>query len=440
MKCIKKLDNYLNNMTISDATNIYLCIILIIVPCLFLPYNYRLTLQLLCTILASLAWGIYFLFSKLNDTIKTSKKGNLKNTIKGLASKQIHIMGTIKKMDQVDLAIIVYLILITISALVSDYFPTTILGNIGRYEGLLTILIYFFAFLITRKYAKISKTMFNALAISLGIISTMGILEYTIILEPAEASFGNQNFFSSYLCIFLPIVMLVYIDTKKLIYLIVSTLAFGSLFAACTTGGYITFVIFFIIITIYTFTIKRKNLKQYCILLLAFIAMFIILNLLNPAAFIELSNAKSDILSAFRKEGIGFHGRIKIFENAIDMTLKHPIFGIGIETFAIETVKYYMNDPEYMEIFQGALTDKAHSEYLQISACCGIPALIMYITFIGIIGIRLWQCFLKNKNNVYVFAVRRKSFILPISSSGKYFSNTGCSYVLYITRNLLCYT
>lgn len=273
--------------------------------------------------------------------------------------------------------------------------------------------------------------MVRALAVSLSIVCIVGILEYIIIPHAAVSSFGNQNFLSSYLCLLLPIMMVLYIDTKKLLYFIASTLAFGCLFASCTTGGYITFIVFFVIITIYTISIKRKHFLQLLFLILAFSMMFAIINVANARALKELTSAKDDFTAGIKGNAVGFNLRIKIWENAIDMTLKHPIFGVGVDSFGSETGSYYIGDQEYQELFKGALTDKAHSEYLQISACSGIPALIAYIAFVGIIGIKLLMYFFKNKNNAYIFAVRNKYSILSIPSCWKYICNSCCTDVLY---------
>ena len=309
-------------------------------------------------------------------------------------------------------------------------------------NGVVTILIYFFAFFVTKKYAKISKTMVRALAISLSIVCVVGILEYVLIADEdaaAVSSFGNQNFLSSYLCICLPLMMVLYIDTKKLLYFISSGLAFGCLFASCTTGGYITFVVFFVIITIHTILNKRKQFLQLLFLILIFALMFCIINLAKSSAFTELLNAKDDFSNGLKGDAIGFHGRIKIWKNAIDMTLKHPILGIGTDSFGNETIINYTKDKEYQSIFGGLLTDKAHSEYLQISACSGIPALVAYIAFVGTIGIKLLVYFFKNKNNAYIFAVRNKCSILPLPSCWEHICNTCCSNVLYNARNCICY-
>ena len=122
MDWMKKLDNYINNITMTNITNIYICIIMVIVPCTFLPYIFTFTQQSMITMLVSLLWTIFFLLFKL-DEIK-------KNPCKGKATSK----EAIKRMDASDIAAIIYLILVCISALVSDYFPNTILGSSGRHE------------------------------------------------------------------------------------------------------------------------------------------------------------------------------------------------------------------------------------------------------------------------------------------------------------------
>ena len=122
MDWMKKLDNYANNITMTNITNIYICIIMVIVPCTFLPYTFTFTKQLMITMLVSLLWAICFLVFKLDEIKKNHCKG------------KVNIKEAIKKIGASDFAAIIYLILVCISALVSDYFPNTILGSSGRHE------------------------------------------------------------------------------------------------------------------------------------------------------------------------------------------------------------------------------------------------------------------------------------------------------------------
>ena len=117
MNWMKKLDNYANNITMTNITNIYICIIMVIVPCTFLPYTFTFTKQLMITMLVSLLWAICFLLFKLDEIKKNHCKG------------KVTFKEAIKKMDASDIAAIIYLILVCISAVVSDYFPNTILGS-----------------------------------------------------------------------------------------------------------------------------------------------------------------------------------------------------------------------------------------------------------------------------------------------------------------------
>lgn len=122
MDWMKKLDNYANNITMTNITNIYICIIMVIVPCTFLPYTFTFTKQLMITMLVSLLWAICFLVFKLDEIKKNPCK------------EKLNIKEAIKKIGASDFATIIYLILVCISALVSDYFPNTILGSSGRHE------------------------------------------------------------------------------------------------------------------------------------------------------------------------------------------------------------------------------------------------------------------------------------------------------------------
>ena len=95
---------------------------MVIVPCTFLPYTFTFTKQLMITMLVSLLWAICFLVFKLDEIKKNPCK------------EKLNIKEAIKKIGASDFAAIIYLILICISAVVSDYFPNTILGSSGRHE------------------------------------------------------------------------------------------------------------------------------------------------------------------------------------------------------------------------------------------------------------------------------------------------------------------
>lgn len=142
MEWLKKLDNYANNITITNITNIYICIIMVIVPCTFLPYTFTFTKQLMITMLVSFLWAICFYIFKLDEVKKTNSKCNL------------NIKEKIKKMEVWDFAAIIYLILVSISALVSNYFPNTILGSAGRHERSYYNFNIFLCFFCNKKVCK----------------------------------------------------------------------------------------------------------------------------------------------------------------------------------------------------------------------------------------------------------------------------------------------
>ncbi len=76
---------------------------------------------------------------------------------------------------------------------------------------------------------------------------------------------------------------------------------------------------------------------------------------------------------------------MKLRKITIKLIGKNPIFGCGTDNLRNGLMKDCQE--EFLKFVNRSKTipDKAHNEYLQIAATIGIPALIVYLAFVGMI-------------------------------------------------------
>lgn len=400
------INNIIKEITLDYTTvvTILVCIIVVLIPISFLPYIYSATNQIKLTYFFTILASLIILALKISEIIKSKKKGGKLNIL--------------KKSDTtfLNLCMSIYSLLIIISAVTSSYFPYTLIhGAIGRFEGAITLYLYMLLFYLTYKFFKWKDKFLPYIAASTMIVSCMGIVQAILCNHipnlsgheyMASSSFGNPNFFASYLTLFLPIYMLVYLKKGNPFYLITSVITFGALVCAKTLGCYITFIIYFAIVMIYSIN-KKYKLKHIVILLFSFTCMFMLLNACTKCAYIkeftsigqEVKKAESSDETLNNRFG---SGRGYVYKVALNIIKKYPLLGIGPDSFGAYFVEHYYLEPDYKS---NLIYDKAHSEYLQIASCTGIPSLVCYICIIASIGITIFKEFLKDTNNLSIFAV-----------------------------------
>lgn len=409
------VEKVIDKMKLDNKTivSILLCIIVIIIPICFFPYQYERTNQIKLTYFFTIIAAVTMLVIKYLQMIKAYKRGE---KIKLFAKTKTNFL---------DLVVALYALLIIISAVTSKYFPYPIIqGAVGRFEGAITLYLYIVLFYLAYKFFDWNEKLLPYIATSTMIVSVVGIAEailYDVLgrtdqyIYMAFSSFGNPNFFSSYLSIFLPIYMLVFLKKGNPFYLITSIITFGALVCARTLGGYITFAIYFVIILIYAITQKFK-VKNIWILVLSFILMFSLLNVcakntyINEVISLEKETEKAENGSDSFGSGRGF-----IYKVSLDIIKQYPWLGVGPDSLGAYFMEYIFFEPDYTS---NIIFDKAHCEYLHIAVCTGIPSLICYITIIAIIGITIWKKHLSDKSNLTIFAVGLSILSYLIQAAG----------------------
>lgn len=345
----------------------------------------------------------------------------------------------IKKLDKdikigiYEIILFVYTMLILLSCIFSEYKYNVLLGFYARGEGALMLFAYLICFYIMKETFVFNKKTFKLLSALLVFASCIGLLQalnktgyefkiYTTLEQwkyMARSNFHNPNMFSSLLSLFMPIYLFRYITTNNKNILVVLTLLFAALITTKTTGGYITFAIYFIGIFIYSIITsdnKRLVLKKYFIIICIFLTIFIVLNIVNDNAYIgEIYNTTE--IESVKTDGVDkiAHGRVAIWKLSVDMIKDNFLWGVGPDSMGCEM------KTKYSELYwSGVAIDKAHSEYLHIAVTTGFPSLLVYITLI-----------------IYVITKMLSKFIKLIRTNGCNYKDT--IFMVTIGTSLLSY-
>ncbi len=361
------------------------------------------------------------------------------------------------KFDKSDKILLAFIVLIFISTLFSINIKKSIWGQSNRYEGLLTFLCYYLTYYCGKYYFKFNKKF---IFFSLGVIlitCIIAILQYydlTFISDLlksertgnnfSSSTFGNRNFFGSFITIGVIYTMCLYIFYGKKIYLPIACFAFYALINSLTRSAWVAFFVISFIGIIYIIMQKdKKMLIRAGVLLILFIFCFAHIIACKPDVFLhkylgnletmsllkntfpvvkkenskestnlnDVSNQASNSNIIEQTETISNEppkkedARILIWRGAFRIIKDHPLLGCGPDTFLSEMLYShtdYLQERIYPQL--NGSPDKAHNEYLQIASTIGIPALMVYLTFLILTLRNLLKSNLKeNKINFIIF-------------------------------------
>jgi putative inorganic carbon (HCO3(-)) transporter len=311
----------------------------------------------------------------------------------------------IVRFDLVNKLLLIYFILISISIIFSLDPLLSIYGNFNRYDGYSTQIVYILLFLFARSIKSIDNKFIYYISFSTFVLSIYGILQYFGIelftrdlirmnWINAFSTFGNPNFFGSFLTLQIPLSMYIIIYLNKKWAYLFYIVSFSALILTMTRSAWIGYIISYTIILIYLCKSNNRKIKKFnSIFLISLINVTIfvlfnlfidkqllirILSILNESFILITSSSyvnpdKIDQLGSFR---------MFIWIRVLELIRMRPIFGFGIENLHIAFERYFTNDivntmGQYMSV------DKAHNDYLHIAVSSGIPSLISYLFFIS---------------------------------------------------------
>lgn len=337
-------------------------------------------------------------------------------------------------LDKKDIIILIFMGLVFISTFLSSNIKVSIFGFENRHEGLLMFATYIIIYMCTKKYFKYNKisSFVNIMFFVSMVIGVLGIAQkyvknidlYPIFNNRICSTFGNSNFFGSYISIVLPIAIASFIFSGTKRGFILSLIMFFNMISSGTRSAWVAFA--FVILLSLIYLIKQKKAKYFVrTIILAILFAIIFIYLLNGFEFIfnkfkdttkndvdtsqetnipsttqvQINKIKNE-LKQVKETGVSDKmgsGRILIWKFTLKLIAKKPVFGCGPDNLWDGLVQ---NCTE--EIYEYAYKthigiDKAHNEYLQIAATIGIPALVCYLIFIILILVPKIKLAVNNK-------------------------------------------
>lgn len=299
----------------------------------------------------------------------------------------IGIISEKYKFNIIDIAMIVLIIFAILGTVFAFKKRVAIFGEIYRYEGLLSILSYYFIFLNIKNISNIKykKLIINTFLIVsafqvfyafLQVFTNFNFIKHYSKHYMATAFCGNPNFFGSYVVMPLMISLVTYLTTKKNNYLILTIYYFIGLCLANSTGPFLSFIVAFIflIIVFYKRTTIKKIIITTLVLILTFFTMdysikYVNTNLLKQTTIDRNYNIKDELQDTFsNKTGDRIaNGRLIVWKRSLPLVRRYWLVGAGLDNFA------YVYPQNGLVMF-----DKAHNVYIQMSVTNGVFVLIIY--------------------------------------------------------------
>lgn len=393
---------------INKIMNITLNVIIFIIPILIIPEGLNIAPYNLLKILTLIICGVILLVLLF-----------LKKEI---------------RLDKIDKILLLFYLLIVFSTIFSMNIIKSIIGNFNRYEGLLTFTVYFLTYYCAKYYFQYSKLTKIFAISSVCVCSIVGILQYYnifplyYIFNIPHASnfvcstFGNSNFFASYLSIVLTVFIALYIVKNQKCYFVVSLISFFAILVSMTRSSWVGITIASIFGIIYIIKNRNKSIiKRTLHLIIGFILIFIFvlkppqflfdlfsqntnLNSLNNRITLMKTELKTAIVDKTVKSSFGSN-RIEIWMMVLKVIQQAPILGTGPDTLADALFHIATNDAINYVKEHNCHVDKAHNEYLQIAATTGIPALIVYSIFLMLIFIKEKDLFKKPSTFILIVPI-----------------------------------
>lgn len=324
----------------------------------------------------------------------------------------IYIKDILDKKRKLDIYDYLFYILVFVGILACIFSLDKMLSIFGksfRHEGFLSILSYYLLFINWKENGSnkdIKK--FLKFLIILAVINSIYALfqmytNFDFVLtyfdydvKMASGMCGNPNFFGSLIVTALSIVTCDFlIDKEKLNYkkILLLILLFVSLINCESTGPILTYIVFIIFMLVFLSLKKYKIVKRSLFLFITIVITYLTLIPINNTFVVDkdgnkISKNETSISSIKNTIGSGGNGRLKIWENTIDIIKDNPIVGVGFDNFELAypnpkiptgIVMVTTNEEVKPQINSYYIVDNAHNVYLHTAASTGLLGLIPYL-------------------------------------------------------------
>ncbi len=314
------------------------------------------------------------------------------------------------KKTNINLPIIIFILLLTISLLMSQ----NILISLNDYS---VFIIYFFLYFLIINNVN-DEVQFDSLIKLFFTISTIiaiyallqyyGFDPYLKELSSITSTIGQKNWISNYLALVFPVIfsyfLLENIRKNKIIYYFLLSIFYTALIICQSRGIWISIsltLIFaiYIIIKFKLFEIFKRNKRWLIILFFTFLIITIIYSTDNPLNKSAITVPRRAI-STFDEQDPSINTRLLMWKTTFNMIKDKPLLGSGIGTFKMNYLDYqaeFLKDNPYYIKYSGK-AGEAHNEYLQMWAELGVIGLGIFLSIIFIFCNLVWE-FLKEEKN-----------------------------------------
>ncbi|MGB5217976.1 MAG: O-antigen ligase family protein [Smithella sp.] len=319
------------------------------------------------------------------------------------------------KFDLINLFLLFYALLLIISLFFAHNIKMAIVGRQYRSEGLMTLLSYFLLFLAARTVTLPGKKLFIRITISATILSIYGIAQFYGFdpfprdfirggWKTAFATFGNPNFFGSYLVLVIPVVLYNCIAHRQVLSGICCAVMIYALVCTLSRGPWIGIgvaISIYIFMNLYFYGNFRQDRRRIIYALLMTVLAVFIFNMTTGNIFSSrlhsISKDAREVIKSDQKvteDAINRSGatesglaRFYIWEKVIELIKEKPWTGYGIENLLEPFGQKFGKESVAQKLGFGRAShpDKAHNEYLNIAVSTGIPSLIIYFIFIMLV-------------------------------------------------------
>lgn len=324
------------------------------------------------------------------------------------------------KKTEINLYIFLFILVMSISLLISDYTVVSIK------EYLIFLSYFFIYFLIINNienkrqfYSFIHLFFITSFVISIyTLLHYYGFISYLKEFGPVMSVIGQKNWISNYLVMVFPIIFFRFLLEKakrnKIIYFILLSVLYINLMICQSRGIWISIFLTFPIALYSIFKFKfleifRENKGWLMILLSAFLIITVIYSTDNPLNKSTIT-VPERALSILDEEDTSINTRLLILNATFEMIKDQPILGSGIGTFKMNYLFYqaeFLKNNPYFVKYSGNAKE-AHNDYLQIAAELGIAGFGIFVSII-LFFYSLFINYLKNesndKNKIIVFSL-----------------------------------
>ncbi len=294
---------------------------------------------------------------------------------------------------------LVFVLLTLLSAACSINISNAFLGIAGRYQGFYAYFFYFAVMVFCASFlsARHIKVVLYALFASAGVIAVIAMLQFFGIellanspgLEIygryfARGTLGNRNFLGSYFTLLTPIAAVLFVTAKTTkraaACFVLSGLFFSGLVISLTRVAWLGFAGFALVMMALQFKLMIKHYKRFIALLLLFILLFTMLTLFDGGRITSRGQDLAQQLQNIESPSFG-SGRMLIYSNVLKVIARYPLLGTGPDCLGTALDALLTDDGRMTLGGANTYIDKAHSEYLEVAATMGIPAVLCFLLF-----------------------------------------------------------